>query len=510
MPNLRLSIVNRQRKCNVGLWEGLLKEALCLGFELAAASDNDYSELVDSVAVTLSFVSKDAIRDLNREQRGIDKATDVLSFPMLDFEEGELLEPVEPYDLVNPEAEKGELYLGDIVIAPVVALEQAELYGHSPEREAAFLAVHGLLHLLGYDHLEEEEEAVMRQKQRRIMEALGLGLHAAQPEDDARETKHTELESETSVSDIKRTGFIALVGRPNVGKSTLLNRISGSELAITSPKPQTTRHLIRAVINDGDAQMIFIDSPGIHPDRHALDRFMSKSISLAMDEADIILLMIEAGFKPRVDTIERRVAKRAEDRGKPLILLLNKTDHAKKSNILPLIDVFSKEMKCEAIVPISARTGEGLEALFSEIKRLLPEREAVFNEEEYTDQTEAVLAKELVRSEILRQMQDEIPHGTAVVLESFEEETAFNYASGTEERKKVCIEACIVCERESHKGMLLGKGGQRIREIGTKARERISQMLDCPCDLRLFVKVKENWRRKPQALEDLGYGSKEF
>lgn len=310
----------------------------------------------------------------------------------------------------------------------------------------------------------------------------------------------------TDLSGISRCGRIALLGRPNVGKSTLLNELAGSELAITSPKAQTTRSLIRAVINDADAQMIFIDSPGIHVEKHALDRAMSKSISVAMDEADVLLLLIEAGFKPRVEEIEKRVARRAHDRNKALILVLNKCDIAHKAAILPLMAAFNEALQPAAIVPISAKTGEGLDELLEEIKRVLPEGPAVFSEEVMTDQTEGSLVRELVRSEILRQMKEEIPHQVAVVLESFDEDLRVDTETGEEKRVRVKISAIIYCERSQHKAMLLGKGGERIKEIGSRARLRMEYLLDCPCDLHLFVKVKERWRENPAALKELGYG----
>lgn len=496
MINLRLALVNKQKKYN--------HEEIRVWCEKAAQATLDYilhlnPELdgsIETVSICLSLVSEAAIRDLNLRFRETDQVTDVLSFPMFEFSEGIATREFEVYDFSDPTGDVKELFLGDLVICPKRADEQAEHFGHGFKREMSFLCVHGVLHLFGFDHLETDQESRMRDAQREIMSQLGLDLPDVLPE-----IKEKNIE--------QKAGFIALVGRPNVGKSTLLNYLTGSELAITSPKPQTTRTLIRGVLNDGNSQLIFLDSPGIHTEKHALDRYMSKSISVALNEADIILLLIEAGFKPRVEALEMRVAKRAKENDKPLILLLNKCDIANKANILPLMDAFAKSMSPVAMVPISARTGEGVDAVIEEIKRYLPQREWLFTEDDYTDQTEAVLAKEFIRLELLRQLEDEIPHGTAVQLESFDEEFKTNYQTGEEERVKVRIDACIVCERENHKGMILGKGGQKIQAIGTNARKRIAEMLGCPCELFLFVKVEEKWRQRPQVLRDLGYEHRE-
>lgn len=547
MPTLHVTISNKQRKIALESQLPLLQKALPLAFTLALPQDSGWPEEVPHALLELTFCSAAAMRKLNREQREVDRETDVLSFPGFDFYEGKLQQELQRYDWQDPEAESGEVLLGEIVISPGKAVKQADEYGHSFERELVFLAIHGLLHCLGYDHMEAAEEQRMREKQREIMEAVGLGLgqegeahevriEAAEvaeaairlrPEPEKRneagescskdvqssgdgcrppEAAQRSENENTDLSGISRCGRIALLGRPNVGKSTLLNELAGSELAITSPKAQTTRSLIRAVINEDDAQMIFIDSPGIHVEKHALDRAMSKSISVAMDEADVLLLLIEAGFKPRVEEIEKRVARRAHDRNKALILVLNKCDIAHKAAILPLMAAFNEALQPAAIVPISAKTGEGLDELLEEIKRVLPEGPAVFSEEVMTDQTEGSLVRELVRSEILRQMKEEIPHQVAVVLESFDEDLRVDTETGEEKRVRVKISAIIYCERSQHKAMLLGKGGERIKEIGSRARLRMEYLLDCPCDLHLFVKVKERWRENPAALKELGYG----
>lgn len=301
---------------------------------------------------------------------------------------------------------------------------------------------------------------------------------------------------------IKRAGFVALIGRPNVGKSTLLNEFAGMELAITSAKPQTTRHLIRAIVDYQDAQIVFIDSPGLHESEHHLDRYMAKAASVAIEQADVILLLIDARFKPFVDVLEKRVMRRAEQSGKPLILLLNKVDLAAKDRLLPLIQAYHEAYPFKAIIPISAKEKDGLEAVLEEITKVLPEQAAIFNDGEFTDQSERILAAEFIRAELLWHLREEIPHGTAVQIERFDE---LDDEQG--ERRRVQIEAVIYCDRPGHKGIILGKKGQQIKAIGTAARLKIAEMCDCPVDLQLFVKVKENWRNQLNTLEGLGYDS---
>lgn len=494
MLAVRLIQVNKQKQFDCSSYRELLHETAEQAIRLGMNPNSQWPSDLSVISLCLSFVSEDKIKELNSRFREVDKVTDVLSFPMLQCKNGELLEEIHFYDWQDPHSEEKELFLGDIVICPEQAIRQSEEYQHSLQRELSFLTAHACLHLLGYDHIEVEDEELMRSKQRECMKSIGLNLQEPELQED--------LISEQADT---KAGFIALIGRPNVGKSTLLNHLIGSQLAITSPKPQTTRHLIRAVLNKENAQLVFLDSPGVHPPKHELDRSMSKAVSLAMDEADIIVLLIEASFKARVDNLELRVAKRAIDRGKTLIVALNKVDIAKKENMLPLIAAYSDKINAQAYIPISARTGEGVEALIDELIKYLPQRDFIFSDEDYTDQTERVIAQEYIRLELLRQMDDEIPHGTAVNIESFEE--SFDPFTGNRER--VLIEAIIVTERENHKGMILGKEGSRIKEIGIKSRERISELLDCPCDLKLFVKVKENWRQRPQVLRELGYGKKE-
>lgn len=508
MPlKLRITTVNQQRK--VKLSEQVLAKlelALEIGMDLAyeGVKGEDDSSLAFHICV--SFLGQEAMTKLNQEQRNINQLTDVLSFPSFEFQEGYLDQNLEAYDFENPLDSEREIFLGDIIISPLKAEIQAEELGQSLEREIIFLAVHGLLHLLGYDHEKEVAEETMLALQREIMsdieEAESDVLDQWNSWQEEKSAWRLELDQHDSLPDVHKSGLIALIGRANVGKSTLLNYINGQEIAITTYKPQTTRDLIRAVVYEQDSQMIFIDAPGIHKEKHALDRYMTRSITTAMDEADIICLLIDARYKPRVEQAEARVAEFAINRGKALFLLINKVDIASKDNILPLIAEFSKKYDFDAIIPLSGLTGDGVDILYQEIAKHLPERPALFSESDYTNQTEAELASELIRQQILLKMQEEIPHGTAVVIDSFQEDESNS-------KRRIFIQATIVTERQNHKGMILGKGGSRIKEIRKAAEKRIGEVLEARCSLELYVAVKDGWRNHPRALEDLGYDIKE-
>ncbi len=296
------------------------------------------------------------------------------------------------------------------------------------------------------------------------------------------------------------SGFVSLIGRPNVGKSTLLNQLAGQRLAITSPKPQTTRQVIRAVVDDADSQIVFVDTPGLHQPKSKLGQWMADAARLALAETDIVLLLIEAGFSPRVLDIESKVLSQLRGRGKPVILVINKVDVNEKEVLLPLIAAFSTAFDFDAIIPVSAKTGDGIDVLLAEIRKRLPEGPRYFPEDSLTDQTERMIAAELIREQILRKTHEEIPHGTAVAIEAFTE--TFDESG---ERTHVTIEASIVCERDTHKGILIGNKGSMLTAIGSGARQEIEAMLDCPVYLDLFVRVREDWRNRQSILNDLGY-----
>lgn len=301
------------------------------------------------------------------------------------------------------------------------------------------------------------------------------------------------------------SGFVSLIGRPNVGKSTLLNQIAGLRLAITSPKPQTTRNIIRGIIDEKDSQIIFLDTPGIHQAKNRLGSIMAAAIEAAMSDTDIITIMIDAMAAaapkayPGIPRLESDLIRKARNYNKPLILLFNKVDRVAKEKLLPLLDLYKDAADFKAMIPISARTGEGVDAFLDEIRHILPEGPPLFPPDTITDQTERVLAGELVREQILHLTHEEIPHGTAVEIEEFEE-----IITDESKREKVHISAVIYCIRPSHKGILIGKGGQMLKTIGTEARKKIEEMLGCPVYLELFVKVRDDWQNRIGILRNLG------
>ncbi len=329
-----------------------------------------------------------------------------------------------------------------------------------------------------------------------------------------------------------RSGFVSLIGRPNVGKSTLLNQIAGIRLAITSPKPQTTRQVVRAVLDDENSQIIFLDTPGLHQPKTRLGEYMMTAASAALADGDIILLLIDAAAAtqsksgPGVPALEMEILKKASRQNKPVILILNKVDKTVKEALLPLMASYAAAYAFAALLPVSAKTGDGLDQLIDIIRGLLPEGPRYFPVDSITDQTEKALAAEMIREQILLLTSEEIPHGTAVEIESFEELTAesaeepevleeevsgFSMAvlspdlAEDSERTLVRIRAVIYCDKDSHKGILIGHKGAMLKQIGIAARQQIEQMLGCRCYLELFVKVREDWRNRRGILRNLGY-----
>ncbi|NLM78798.1 MAG: GTPase Era [Ruminococcaceae bacterium] len=300
-----------------------------------------------------------------------------------------------------------------------------------------------------------------------------------------------------------KSGFVALTGLANAGKSTLLNQFSGMHLAITSPKPQTTRQVIRAIIDDPGSQIIFLDTPGYHAPRNRLDQYMYRGITSALTDADILLLVTDASAAIRARSssglprLEQELLKQLARQNKPVILVLNKVDIAVKEELLPIIARYHEQYPFAAIVPVSARTGDGIEVLLHEIRKHLAAGPRYYPVETLTDQTERQIVAELVREQVLLLTHEEIPHGVAVEIESFTE-------TGSPDRKMVHIDAAIYCEKDSHKGILIGKQGSMLKNIGSRARQQIEELLGCPCYLELFVKVRDGWRNRQEILRSLG------
>ena len=463
---------------------------------------------------TVTYVGEQAIRRLNKEQRGIDHVTDVLSFPLLHMREGAPTEALTEADIYTTSQGVKELSMGDILLCLPKAKKQAEEYGHSMDREVAFLVLHGLLHLWGYDHETPEDEKKMTDLQEKILDEIGITRDYIWTGEKPSVVESTvsgsdkrikeKLRSEPALGDIiPHTGIVAILGRPNVGKSTLINHFFGMKIAIVTPKPQTTRTRILCTVNQKDAQIIFYDTPGIHKPKTALSNFMVDTAFQAAEDADIILYMVDAK-KGRPSFVEREVCQRAAQSHKKIILALNKADAVVKEDLLPLIAAYNALYPFEAIIPISARTADGVDALLSLIKNLLPPGPMLYPSEEMTDQSEREIASELIREQLIAHLDDEIPYGTAVEIESFEESYADD-ASDEYDRKLIRIRAALYCDRNSHKGIILGKKGQMIKSIGTKARENIEKMCGCKVYLELFVKVREDWKNRDVYLKNLGY-----
>lgn len=291
---------------------------------------------------------------------------------------------------------------------------------------------------------------------------------------------------------MKKTGFIAIVGRPNAGKSTLLNAMLGEKIAITSKKPQTTRNRITGILTRGEEQFVFIDTPGIHRSQNKLGSYMNRQINSALADVDAVILVADAGHTP--GEIEKQLIRRFQKDGLPVLLALNKTDLCNLERLGQVITAYAALGDYASVVPVSALKGKGVSVVLDETGKLLHEGEWIFDEDALTDQPERTVAAEMIREKILRLTENEIPHGVAVVIEEF-----------TESDGRIRIRAEIYCEKESHKAILIGKGGEMLKKIGSFAREDMEKFFDSPVYLDLWVKVKENWRESDFLLNDFGF-----
>ncbi len=292
---------------------------------------------------------------------------------------------------------------------------------------------------------------------------------------------------------MKKTGFIAIVGRPNVGKSTLMNAILGEKVAIVSNKPQTTRNRIIGIHTVGENQFVFLDTPGIHSPKNKLGDYMVGAANSSMRDSDAVILVVEAG-KP-VTNVEENVIAYIKNTGVPSIIAINKTDLADAVTVAETIKTYAALHDFDAFVPMAAKKGDGTKAILDECEKFLGETDAFFFPDNIaTDQPERVLAAEIIREKILRTLDKEVPHGTAVVIEEFKEEG-----------KLLRIRAEIFCEKASHKGIIVGKHGDALKLIGTRARQDLERILGAKVYLNLWVKVKENWRDSVAAVSNFGY-----
>lgn len=291
----------------------------------------------------------------------------------------------------------------------------------------------------------------------------------------------------------KRVGFASIIGRPNVGKSTLMNHLIGQKIAITSNKPQTTRNRIQTVYTCEEGQIVFVDTPGIHKSKNKLGDYMVNVATSAIKDVDVILWIVEP--TTYIGAGEKSIAEQlSKVKNTPIILVINKMDTIKKEEVLAVIDTYRKELDFAEIVPVSARKGDNLDELIKCILKYLPYGPMFYDEDTVTDQPSRQIAAELIREKALRCLDEEIPHGVAVAIDSMKFE------------KNLCrIDATIVCEKDSHKGIIIGKQGAMLKKIGSLARPEIEDMLECKVFLQLWVKVKKDWRDSDFLIKNFGY-----
>lgn len=293
-----------------------------------------------------------------------------------------------------------------------------------------------------------------------------------------------------------RSGFVTLIGRPNVGKSTLMNYLVGQKIAITSKKPQTTRNRIQTVLTTEEGQIVFVDTPGIHKAKNKLGEYMVNVARQTLNEVDVILWLVEP--TTFIGAGEQHIIERLKKVNTPVILVVNKIDSVKKEEILKAIAAYKDQMEFAEIVPVSARSGENTGELLKTVMKYLPYGPQYYDEDTVTDQPERQIVAELIREKALHCLEDEIPHGIAVTIESMKRKG-----------KVIHIEATIICERDSHKGIIIGKQGNMLKKIGSTARYEIEKMLECQVNLKLWVKVKKDWRDSEYLMKNFGYREEE-
>ena len=296
-----------------------------------------------------------------------------------------------------------------------------------------------------------------------------------------------------------RSAFIAIVGRPNVGKSSILNCMLGEKIAIVTNKPQTTRTRIMGVLTEGEYQLVFTDTPGMHKARTSLGKYMVRSVTESVAGADACLLVVDA--TEEISDTERELIERMKTLSLPCVLAINKTDIVKeKSSIMKVILDYTALYDFEAVVPVSAKKREGVDELIEELKKLTSEGGHFFDADTLTDQPERQLASEMIREKLLLCLDKEIPHGTAVVIEKMRQR----------DDELLDIEATIYCERDSHKGIIIGKGGSMLKKVSSKARADMEAFFGCKVNLQTWVKVKEDWRNRDGLLRNFGFDSSDF
>ena len=441
----------------------------------------------NDVEIEISFADAAEIKEINKENRGIDKVTDVLSFQNIENIQIPFIK--EKYlDYIN--YENDSVMLGEIIICIQKAEEQAKEYGHSLKREIGFLTCHGMLHLLGYDHITEEQELEMMNLTEEILSSINLSRDGVFSND------YEEFDNLKNTNDFK-SGFIAIMGKPNAGKSTLINTIVGEKVAIVSWKPQTTRNKILGIYNEENCQIVFIDTPGLHKPRNSLGEYMMKSAKIATEGVDCVLYVIDA--EKGYDSNDKEHILYYLNGGENVIAVVNKIDHVIKEKVFEILTELNKFQNLTAVVPISALRKRNIEPLITEIKKLLSDNIKYYDDDKYTDRNMRFMASEIIREKALRLLDKEVPYGIGVDI------TQYSY------RNDGCvieISADIICEKAAHKPIILGKGGAMIKKIATYARQDLEEMTGEKIFLTLFVKVRDDWRGSTLIMRELGYDSK--
>lgn len=293
-----------------------------------------------------------------------------------------------------------------------------------------------------------------------------------------------------------KSGFVTLIGRPNVGKSTLMNYLIGQKIAITSNKPQTTRNRIQTVLTTEDGQIVFVDTPGIHKAKNKLGEYMVNVAERTLNEVDVVLWLVEP--TTFIGAGERHIAEQLKKVNTPVVLVINKMDMVKREELLPAIDAYKDIYDFAEIVPVCARSGENTKELLKVVMNYLPYGPQFYDEDTITDQPERQIVAELIREKALHCLNEEIPHGIAVAIDQMKKN-----------KKIMHIDATIICERDSHKGIIIGKQGNMLKKIGSTARFEIEKMLECQVNLKLWVKVKKDWRDSEFLMKNFGYKENE-
>lgn len=298
-----------------------------------------------------------------------------------------------------------------------------------------------------------------------------------------------------------KSGYITVVGKPNAGKSTLVNKLVGFKVAITTPKPQTTRFNIKGIVTNKNSQMVFIDTPGVHIPKHKMGEYMMKGVEAAISSVDVIIYLVDAS-RPTIDEANENIMKNIVNAKSKVILAVNKIDKIEKQKILKIITVYDEYMKSiggkfDEIIPISVYKNDGLDILINVIEKYLPEGEKIYADDEITDITERELVEEIIREKALNNLDEEVPHGIKVEVQKFKKR------KNREKQAVYDIEVDIICEKKSHKGIIIGKDGVMLKKIGSAARVEIEEMLEDKVNLKIWVKVRENWQQNENFVKDI-------